>query len=168
MKVESTLPAALGFTSADLDANRLGKLSQAQIELMTTKRHRNSLVAAVSFIAMVLGATILFYMGQLSHSTILFGAGAMLSIINAIMVGRAGRAFMQVGGDLRVGQVEMLAGEVERVLRRGRALDNYLLRIDGAEFFVTRDVFVGFRHEAPYRIYRASYSGQLLSAEPDG
>ena len=73
---------------------------------------------------------------------------------------------MRVGGDLRSGQVEALVGDVERVLRRGRATDSFLLRINGAELAVTKDVFRGFRHEAPYRIYRTSHSRLLLSAEP--
>ena len=73
---------------------------------------------------------------------------------------------MRVGGDLRSGQVEALVGDVERVLRRGRANDSFLLRINGAELTVSKDVFMGFRHEASYRIYRTGYSRVLLSAEP--
>jgi len=160
------LPAALGFTSADLEANRQGKLSQAQIERMKYMRQRNTLIAAALFFGLALGTAILFYIGQLNRSVILFGAGAMLTFINAIMVGRAGRAYMRVGGDLRAGQVEVLVGEVERVLRRGRANDSYLLRINGAELYVSKDVFIGFRHKVPYRIYRTGISRVLLSAEP--
>ena len=164
----NALLTAMGSTSADLEANRQGKLSQAQIERMKHIRQRNTLIAAALFFGLVLGATILFYVGQVNRSVILFGAGAMMTFINAIMVGRAGRAYMRVGGDLRAGQVEVLAGEVERVLRRGRANDNYLLRINGAELYVSKDVFTGFRHKAPYRIYRTGISRILLSAEPAG
>ncbi len=162
----SALPAALRFSTEDLEANRQGLLSPAQIARMISIRQRRMLIAAVLFFALVLAATILIYVGQLNRNAILFGAGAALTVINAILVGRAGRDYMSVGRDLRRCQVEVLTGNVERVLRRGRASDNYLLRINGAELTVTKEVFVGFGHESPYRIYRASVSRTLLSAEP--
>lgn len=160
------LPAALGFTAADLDANRMGKLSLSQIDHLKHIRRRKTLAAAALFAALVLAATIFVYFGQINRSLILLGAGAMLTLVNAVGLGRAGRAYMRVEGDLRSGQVEALVGDVERVLRRGRAIDSFLLRIDGAELTVARDVFMGFRHEASYRVYRTSYSRLLLSAEP--
>lgn len=159
------LPAALGFTAVDLDANRVGKLSHSQIERLKNVRRRKTLIAAALFAALVLGATFLVYIGQVNRSLILIGAGAMMTLVNAAGVGRAGRAYMRLGSDLRSGQVEALVGDVERVLRRGRAMDSFLLRINGAELSVTKDVFLGFRHEAPYRIYRTSQSRLLLSAE---
>lgn len=159
------LSAALGFTPADLEANRLGALSHSQMERMRAIRQRNTLVASAFFAALVLGATVLFYLGQLNRSLILFGAGLALTLFNAVAVGRAGRAYMRIGGDLRAGQVEVLCGAVERVLRRGRASDGFMLRINGVELHVTKDVFMGFRHMAPYRIYRAGISRVLLSAE---
>lgn len=160
------LPTALGFTAADLDANRMGQLSHSQVEHLKNARRRKTLVAACLFAALVLGATILVYIGQVKGSLILVGAGAMLTLINAAGVGRAGRAYMRLGGDLRSGRVEALVGEVERVLRRGRAIDSFVLRINDAELEVTKDIFMSFRHQAPYCIYRTSYSRLLLSAEP--
>ena len=162
----SALPVALRFSTEDLEANRQGLLSPAQIARMISIRQRRMLIAAALFIILVLAATVLIYVGQLNRNAILFGAGAALTVINAVLVGRAGRDFMSVGGDLRRGRVEVLAGDVERVLSRGRASDSYMLRINGAELTVAKEVFVGFRHEAPYRIYRASVSRNLLSAEP--
>ena len=159
------LPAALRFTAADLEANRQGLLSSAQIERMIRIRRRDVLVAAAIFLALVFAATVLFYLGQLNRNMILYGAGVLLIVFNAVVVGKAGQACMRVGGDLSRGHVDALAGNVERVLRRGRASDSYLLRINGAELSVTKDVFIAFRHMAPHRIYRASVSGVLLSAE---
>lgn len=163
-----SLSASLGFTPADLEANRLGKLSHSQMERLKAIRRRNTLVATAFFVALVLGATLLFYLGQLNRSLILFGAGLALTLFNAVAVGRAGRAHMRIAGDLRGGQVEVFGGVVERVLRRGRASDSFLLRVNGVELRVTQDVFMGFRHMAPYRIYRAGSSRVLLSAEQEG
>lgn len=163
--VSQDLPSALGFTASDLEANRRGALNQAQKERMKRIRWRNTLIAAALFLALALGATILFYLGQLNRSLILFGVGAVLAMVNAFTVVRAGRAYMRISDDLRWGQVEVLTGEVERVLRRGRAIDSYLLRINGVELNVSKHVFVSFRHMAPYRLYRAGVSRILLSAE---
>jgi len=166
MKAEGgALSAALGFTAADLQANRQGALSPAQLERMEHARRRDALIAAGLFCLLALAATALVYIGQFNRNVIASGAGAMLIIINAIMLGRAGRAYMRLSGDLRAGNVERLSGDVERVLRRGRATDSYLLRISGIDLNVTRDVFVSFEHNAPYRIYRTRISQVMLSAE---
>jgi len=162
------LRAALGFTSADLHANRRGVLSSAQCARIKRIRLRNTFLATSIFSALVLAATALIYLGQLKGSLILSSAGAALVLINAIVIGRAGRAYMVVSRDLRAGKAAILTGEVERVLRRGRAGDSYLLRISGVELNVTREVFVGFEHNANYNIYRTSFSRLLLSAEPVG
>ena len=159
------LPNALGFTASDLEANRRGALNHAQMERMKGIRRRDTLIAAALFVALALGATVLFYLGQLNRSLILFGVGAILTMVNAVTLVRAGRAYLRIGDDLRAGQVEILAGEVERVLRRGRAVDSYMLRINGVELNVSKDVFAVFRHMAPYRLYRAGVSHILLSAE---
>lgn len=159
------LMKALQFTDGDLQANRNGNLSQAQMEGIRAKRRRYSGAAAIGFATMVVAATVLMFLGQRSGNPILQGAGLLLVLINAILVGFAGRSYMRVAGDLRAGQVEALKGEVQRVLRRGRGGDSYLLRIDGVDLQVSRAVFIGFEHEAPYRVYRTVHAGLLLSAE---
>ena len=158
--------AALAFSEADLEANRQGALSPAQAARLRSSRQRQLAVALLLFISLVIVATGLIFAGQRGGNPILGWAGAALILINALVVGAMGRGYMRVGGDLRPGNVEVLAGEVERVLRRGRQADSYLIRIDGASLQVSKDVFLGFQHEAPYRIYRAAHSGLLLSVEP--
>ena len=159
------LQSALRFSEADLKTNRQGKLSATQIERIKGTRRRNSILAALFFVFLVIAATLLIYLGGQGNNPILSGAGILLILLNAILSGILGRSWMRIGSDLRAGAVEVLAGDLERVLRRGRSGDNYLLRIDGTELTVTRDIFLGFQHEAPYRIYRTSHSRVLLSAE---
>lgn len=162
----TALMAAMNFTPADLKANRQGRLSPAQVERVKAMRRRQALVAAILFLTLALAATALIFMGQQNQNLILSAAGGLLTVVNALMMGGLGRSYMRASGDLR-GGVEALAGEVERVLRRGRQRDNYLLRIDGLSLYVTQDIFLGFKHKATYRIYRTRLSGMLLSAEPD-
>ena len=162
----SALMSAIRFTEADLQANRQDALSQAQVERIYKSRRRHTAIAAILFVTLVIAATGLIFAGQRNHNQILSGAGVLLIALNAILVGIMGRTFMRVGSDLRAGSVVKLTGQVERVVRRGRQGDNYLIRIDGASLSVTKEVFLGFRHQSPYRIYRTAHGGLLLSAEP--
>ena len=157
--------SALDFSDADLEANRRGALGPGQAARLRASRQRQLAVGSLLFASLVIAATIFMYLGQASGKAHLGWAGALLILINAVIVGLIARGYMRIGGDLRPGNVAVLAGEVERVLRRGRHADNYLIRIDGASLVVSKDVFLGFRHEAPYRVYRAVHSGALLSAE---
>ncbi len=159
------LMKALHFTDADLRENRTGNLSLAQMAGIRAKRRRYSGAAAIGFVTLVIAATMLIFLGQRNGNLILQAAGMLLVLINAILVGFTGRAYMRVAGDLRTGKVETLKGEVERVLRRGRGGESYLLRIDGVDLQVSRSVFIGFEHEAPYQVYRTAHAGLLLSAE---
>lgn len=161
----SALMAAMQFSEFDLEANRRGALSPSQAARLRSSRQRQLAVALLLFISLVIAATALIYAGQRSGNPILGLVGAALILINAVIVGMMGRGYMRVGGDLRPDSVEALAGEVERVLRRDRQRDSYLIRIDGASLYVTKEVFLGFRHQASYRVYRAVHSGMLLSAE---
>lgn len=159
--------AAMNFTPADLKANRQGRLSPTQALRVKAMRRRQALMAAILFLTLALAATALIFTGQQNQNFILSAAGGLLTVANALMMGGLGRSYMRASGDLRAGGVETLAGEVERVLRRGRQRDNYLLRIDGLSLHVTQDIFLGFKHKTTYRIYRTRLSGLLLSAEPD-
>lgn len=161
----NALMRAMPFDEVDLRANRAGELSPAQVARVKSARRRHSIIAGLSFVALVLIATAMIYAGQRNTNQILVLAGIMLIVVNAILVGFMARALMRLGSDLRAGNVESLAGQVERVLRRGRQGDSYLIRIGGASLPVPRAVFQSFRHEAPYRIYRTAHARLLLSAE---
>lgn len=159
------LMRAMSFTEADLQANRSGELSRAQMERMKLTWRRQALVAAGLFMILVILATSLIYAGQRDDNQILALAGTLVIVVNAILIGVMGRAFMRLGSDLRAGNIEVLTGDVERVLRRGRQGDNYLIRVDSSLLQVPREVFLSFRHEARYRIYRTAHARLLLSAE---
>lgn len=161
----SALMAAVGFSEADLEANRRGVISATQVARLRSSRQRQLAIALLLFVSLVVGATVFIYAGQSGGNPALSLAGAALILINAVVVGMIGRGYMRVGGDLRPGNITVLAGEVERVLRRGRQRDHYLIRVDGASLDVTKDIFQGFQHQASYRIYRAAHSGLLLSVE---
>ena len=163
--MSAALMRAMRFDDADLEANRLGALSPAQAARLRQTRRRQTAIAALAFVALVILATSLIYAGQRSHNQILILSGWLLIALNAILVLSLGRAYMRLGSDMRAGSIESLTGPVERVLRRGRQGDSYLIRIADDSLPVSREVFLSFRHEASYRIYRTAYGRLLLSAE---
>ena len=162
----TALMDVMNFTSDDLEANQQGNLSSVQANKIRQTRQRNVSIGGGVFVVIVLIATILIFLGQQNESIILSAIGMLLTVINAIMVGMVGQSYLRTSADLRDGNVEVLEGELERIVRPGRQQDSYLLRIDGVSLYVSKDIFIQFRHETSYRIYRTRLSGVLLSAEP--
>ena len=162
---DGELARALNFDSGDLAANRDGNISPAQAQRIRQIQRRSAIIAALACFALALLATGLLYLGQTASNAIAGMAGAGLTIFNALLVGFAGRAYMRFGGDLRLGGVEALTGQAERILRRGRTSDNFRLRIAGQDLPITKEVFLCIQHKKPYCVYRARHSRTLLSAE---
>lgn len=162
---KTALMDVMGFTSADLKANQQGNLSSAQANNLKKTRQRNTMIGAVAFFVIVIIATALIFLGQQAENPILSTIGGSLTVINAIMIGMLGRSYLRTSADLRDGNVDVLEGTLERIVRPGRQQDNYLLRIDGVSLTVSKEIFIQFRHETPYRIYRTRLSGVMLSAE---
>ena len=152
----NALMKVMGFTQIDLEANREGNLSPGQADKLKQARKRNTIIGTALFFVLVIVATILIFIGQQNQSLILSAVGGLITVINAVMMGMIGRSYLKTSADLRDGNVEMLQGELERVVRPGRQRDNYLLRIDGVSLYVTKEIFIQFRHEATYR--HLSYS----------
>ncbi len=159
------LGAALNFTEKDLRANRQGELSIEQGKRLRQAQARSALMGALVFLALVFISTALIFGGQTDKNSIMLLAGLGLILVNALLVGYIARDFMRLDRDLRSHGVEALAGNVERVLRRGRQRDSYLLKIADQRLYVTKDIFLQFDHQSAYRIYRTRLTRILLSAE---
>ncbi len=159
------LGAALNFTEKDLRANRRGELSFEQAKRMRRAQVRSALMGALVFLTLVFVSTALIFGGQTDKNSIMLLAGLGLILVNALLVGYMARDIMRIDSDLRSHGVEALAGNVERVLRRGRQRDSYLLKIADQTLYVTKDIFLQFEHQGSYRIYRTRLTRILLSAE---
>jgi|GEM_PF-444935 len=158
---------ALGYTPDDLHANQTGTLGAAQSERLRQMKRRALLAGAAGFLSMALLATIFLYIGGLNNSAILTLVGVGLTLCNALLVGLIARHWLRLDADLRDGQpVRALTGSLERIIRPGGNLTQYVLRIDGKEIAVKKSVFKLFRHEQVYRLYRTRHSGMLIGAEP--
>lgn len=159
------LKLVLSFTESDLRANRDGKLSANQVAKLNRDKRRIASIALALFAAFVLLSTALIYVGQNSQNVIAFTGGFVLVLTNALTIGILGREFMRLDSDQRASAVDALAGKVDRVIKRGRRGDRYLLRIDNQDVYVTREILECFEQGARYRLYRARRSQLLLSAE---
>lgn len=157
---------ALGFTTDDLSANQRGTLGAYQIAYLQTLQTRVLLMGGGAFFVFALLAATFLFLGQQQNAIILTFAGIFCTLLNALTAGIFGRQWMRLAADIRHAQVDPVEGIMERVVRTEGRMNNFVLRIDGQQFAVKKELFRLFRHEIPYRMYRAAHSGTLLGAEP--
>lgn len=164
---DTALMQQLDFTADDLAANRAGRLSERQTAALRAKRTRSIALGAGILLVMALAATACIFAG-IRGSAILLVIGIGLTITSAAITGTFARHWLRLSADLRHESVSAFSGMLERVVKPvNRRIVTYLLRVDGAEFNVDKETFKAFAHEAPYTLYRARYTGTLLSAEAD-
>ncbi|MFW5691056.1 MAG: hypothetical protein ACOCXZ_01035 [Chloroflexota bacterium] len=162
-----TLQQALRFRPDDLTANRNGQLSEVQAYTLRLRRRRSIIIGIALLIVIAFVSTLFLYGGsQPDGSVILTLIGIGLTLCNAALIGIFGRFWMRLTADIRAGQVNAHTGPLERVIKpMNRRVLNYMIRVGEAEMFVSKETFDAFEHQQPYAIYRAPYTGVLLSAE---
>lgn len=161
----------LNFSAADLDANRKGKLSAAQIHRLRGRRQRSILIGVGGMLGVALVATTFLFLGSQQASPILTLVGWSVAILNAVMMGVFLRHWLRLGADISGNSVTTLCGETTftvRLLNPRTAL--YLVRVEQEgsviELDVGRDVFEALRrHKGRCCFYRALYTGTLLTVE---
>ena len=161
------LMRALGFTADDLAANRAGQLSEMQLYWLRVRRRRSIFTGLIIILVLVFIASLFIFLGQREGGSIILAfIGIGLMLCNAALVGVFARHWLRLSADLREKSVQTTTGPLERVIKPvGRRVLNYAIRVDDIELFVSKEVFDIFVHQAPYTIYRASYTGALLSVE---
>ena len=162
-----TLATEIGFTADDLAANRAGELSERQAYTLRLRRRRSIAIGLVILLVVIFVATLFLFAGtREGGSVILSIIGVALTVCNAALMGVFARYWMRLTGDIQRGEAMAYTGELERVLKPvSRRVVNYMIRVEEAEVFVSKEAFELFEHEAPYTIYRAPYTGPLLSVE---
>ena len=163
---DSLMPP-LQFTEADLIANRQGHLGDNQRQRLQGLQTRALLIGTLGFFGFALVATIFLFFGSENNLLIMTLIGIFITICNAIYVGIFARQYMRLRADLHSGEIDVLEGQLERVVIPNGRMNNFLLRIKDEEFYVKKDLFKLFRHDVHYRFYRTIHSHVLLSAEPN-
>ncbi|MDQ7027117.1 MAG: hypothetical protein Q9P01_21885 [Anaerolineae bacterium] len=156
----------MDFNADDLAANREGRLGNNQRQRLEALQMRTLMIASSGFMGIGIAAATFFYFAQVNSSLVLQLMGIFVTIINALFVGMNGRQWMLLNADIRNADVELISGTMERVVKADERMNNFLLRIDGNDFYVKKELFKLFRHEVPYRLYRTQHAKILLAAEP--
>lgn len=162
------LATALGFSADDLAANRAGRLSEAQDRRLRTGWRRQLIVTVILVIALMLGATVVLFIGQRGDSAALTFIGVLLTVINAGVVGLAAQNYLRVSGDRARGGVLATSGAITRTLRvvSGR-VTVCIVKVNGEDVIVSKPVFNAFEEGKRYTLYRTPVSKTLLSVEPN-
>ncbi|GAB4513993.1 MAG: hypothetical protein OHK0046_15450 [Anaerolineae bacterium] len=162
---DTTLMRELGFSPQDLEANRAGQLSEMQHYRLRLRRSRSMWTGVAVLLLAVFIASLLIFIGG-NGSPILTLIGIGVTICAAAMMGMFTRYWFRLTTDIQAGTVEAYQGELERVIKPvTRRVLNYLIRVDGAEVYVSKDAFELFEHKQPYALYRTRHTGTLLAVE---
>ena len=151
----------------DLDANRQGKLSEMQNYHLRVRRQQAILTGASLIFLFIISATVLIFLGRRQESSILTIIGIGVTLGNAAMTGIFARYWLRINADIQRGKVHTITGTLERVVKPvTRRVVNMMIRVEGFETIVNKEVFESFNHKQPYKLYTTPYTGSLLSAEP--
>ena len=162
---DNELMRELEFTAEDLAANRAGQLSETQVDRLRARRKRSIATGIAITLALAFIASLCIF-GGMQGSGVLLIIGVGLTLVSAVITGTFARYWLRLSSDIRENTVSAFSGQIERIVKPvNQRIATYLLRVGGAEFAVTKEQFRAFAHEAPYTLYRAKYTGTLLSAE---
>lgn len=161
----NALMAAVGFNEADLAANRAGMLSDGQRQKLRAMQRRAVGVGGGAVIVLVFVATGFLYGGRQTDSGILTLVGIGLTFSSTLIMGLFTRHWLRLNADLSSGQVGVLSGKVERIIRVSGRVTTFVLKIGDDRLPLSHEMLKGFEHDRPYRLYRTAYTRLLLSAE---
>jgi hypothetical protein len=158
---ERALMDALKFTEADLQANRAGKLSEAQRQAFA---RRSIIFGALALVSAVVFALSYFSLPEREGEPLsLLAFGLMpvsLALIGFSLFELFG-AFMKLQRDSITSQRGNADIEMDQSRRRlfGK------LKVGKFEMFVPKEQLVAFHQGATYIVYYTTYPKQILSAE---
>lgn len=154
------------FSADDLAANREGHLSEMQQYTLKVRLRRSVALGIGVLLGLAFAATLCLFLGNRQASPILTITGIGITFCSAVVMGNFARGWMRLNSDIKNNKAQRHHGKLERVIKPvTRRVAVYLIRVDGAEFNVGKDAFKLFTHDAVYTLYRAPYSGQLMSVE---
>ena len=165
-KTLGSLTEALNFSEEDLQANRAGRLSEAQKYRLTRGWRRTLWIVIGLVIVLTLGATTLIFVAQNNDLPVLNVIGVLMTIINAGIVGLGAQSYLRTSSYLKGGKVATISGVVSHTIRVSGRVATYILKVDNQNVVVSRLVFFAVEDGKAYHLYRAPSSKTLLSAEP--
>jgi hypothetical protein len=168
----STL-AAHAFNADDLEANRNGALSDAQIEALRKDRIRVTLFAYFlsGVIALLLGGFIMLGIGKLKDGPIAIVFLLMIGVICFTFATGAVRSFWRtMNAIINDGHVESVTGPIDLAIDEanyGRSgTVQYKVTVAGYTFKVSKDTLLQLKNGEVYTVYFTPQLRTFLSAEP--
>ena len=163
LNLSDALMHALEFNAGDLEANRKGVLSEWQIHCLRGKRNKQTRV----FLMRVIGASLLVFWCMLSANVDFMEPKTLL-----IPVVVAGSGFLYSSSPLNRGLFlhrdanRGKVGKEEGPIRLDiMGKERYAVYVGPQRFDVSKEVFLAFKNNDPYRLYYTPYSNTLVSAE---
>lgn len=155
--VNQQLQRTIGFTAADLEANRAGRLGAGQrVRLLISLALLATLIAVlVTFVAV---AWVRLGERQLPLLLLLSAAGLIFS-------GLFGWMLVKTGADLLNGQVERLEARVTPNQRINGRHSVYYYEAEGRQFVVSYTAHAALVSGALYRLYYTPHDHALIAAE---
>lgn len=164
---DADLMSLLRFSPDDLESNREGRLSEMQQYYLRVRRQRAILIGLGGILVTAFVATLFIFLGQQDDSLILNVIGVGITVCGAAITGVFARYWMRLSADIHRGEIAVVRGEIERVLKPiNKQIITYILRIGRVEVAVSKETFKAFEHGKSYILYRTPHSGLLLAAEP--
>ncbi len=165
-KTLGSLTEILNISAEDLDANRAGRLSEAQKQRLTRGWRRTLWIVIGLVIVLGLTATTILFLAQRNDLPVLNVIGVLMTIINAGVVGLGAQSYLRTNSDLKNGQVATISGLVSHTIRVSGRVATYILKVGDQNLVVSRLVFFAVEDGKAYRFYRVPSSKTLLAAEP--
>src|SRR5262249_33021490 len=136
-----SLTDALNFSPEDLEANRAGRLSEAQKARLTRGWRRTLWILIGLVIVLLLAATTFLFVGRRNDLPVLSVVGVILTVINAGVVGLGAQGYLRTSNDLKSGQVVTISGMVSHTIRVSGRVATYILKVGDQNVVVSRLVF---------------------------
>ena len=140
--LQTILAEIFAFSSEDIAANRMGKLSAAQRERMAAKHYANSRSAWMAF-AIIFGLGLLGFSAEMMRTGNL-GVQSLLTYLGlAALFGLIVWGFIfyyrrQLKRTLREGAVHSVRGEIQIVMERGEKLMHWYFCVGNQRFEIDR------------------------------
>jgi hypothetical protein len=163
-KPEHLLMEVLNFDEADLEANRIGRLSRDQLEDFS-RRWRTMLIAIVFltiFSPLMFVLTIIVYVNDSNSRD--FNGFLFVAIASAFGCLLIASRYKKTNADLNSGKVLFVEGRISFNVGSGRG-QSFSVQIQNQIFRVNKEIFLAFKNGDPYVIYYAPNSGTILSVE---
>lgn len=151
---------AFAFDEDDLEANRLGYLSQDQFIRLKKSQNRTLLtLAIISFVTLILFPV--FFAWSLNVAIAVLALVAALGVVGFVYA----LNMHNLRKDLRENEVRVAEGRIELSDKHEQNGIKYFLRVDKQRFLIKKEKYFALKNGDPYRIYYTPRTKRIVAVE---